>query len=190
MNIINIINSHKPIKCDLWSPLVGICYLDRILPNNRINVKFYDCDGHCKEISFSEEGKYFECGKCVLFPSRYMKDWNKYAWKKGDLVTDGESSPIKFEKFINFTYTYFEDTNGEQHKTNDFYKLNNQEFQPYDKVLVRDNNDEDWNANLFSHYTKDNNEYPFACINDYYKQCIPFDEKYLGTAKNPNNETD
>ena len=60
-----------------------------------------------------------------------------------------------------------------------------EEFQPFDKVLVRDEG-EDWNAAFFSHY----NNY-FACLyfttgGVGYEECIPYNEEtkhLLGTDK-------
>lgn len=140
MNIAKILQQ-KPIKCDLWSPLVGECYFDRILPNNRINVKFFDCDGHYKEVSFSEDGRYFDSGECLLFPSKEIRDWDKFI-------------------------------------------LETKPFKPYDKVLVRDEDFQAWNANLFSHYSN-KCPYLYVCVYKMYKQCIPFDEELVGTTENP-----
>lgn len=58
------------------------------------------------------------------------------------------------------------------------------EFKPFQKVLVRDDDDQPWNANLFSH--KDTGDYPFVCINSPWAQCIPYEgnEHLLGTTEN------
>ena len=57
------------------------------------------------------------------------------------------------------------------------------EFKAFDKVLVRDNNEEEWYANYFSHY-KENDGYPYACIDCGYRYCIPYEgnEHLLGTT--------
>lgn len=52
------------------------------------------------------------------------------------------------------------------------------EFKPFDRVLVRDENEDKWVAQLFSHVKKDA-EYPYVCISDPYKQCIPYNEKTM-----------
>ena len=56
-------------------------------------------------------------------------------------------------------------------------------FKPFDKVLVRDNNEGEWYANYFSHY-KENNDCPYACIDNSYIFCIPYEgnEHLLGTT--------
>lgn len=57
-------------------------------------------------------------------------------------------------------------------------------FKPFDKVLVRNYDNTVWFANYFSHY-KDNNGYHYACIDDSYIFCIPYNEQtahLLGTT--------
>ena len=54
------------------------------------------------------------------------------------------------------------------------------EFKPFDKVLCRDRNDQNWTCDLYSH--KDDDLY--MTIGCYYKQCIPYEgnESLLGTS--------
>ena len=57
-------------------------------------------------------------------------------------------------------------------------------FMPFDKVLVRDNDEQVWCANYFSHY-KNAPDYFYVCINGIYHYCIPYNEHtahLLGTA--------
>jgi hypothetical protein len=55
-------------------------------------------------------------------------------------------------------------------------------FKPFDKVLVRDNDEQLWTADFFGFYSK--KPYPFSCVSHYSNQCIPFDgnEHLLGTT--------
>lgn len=60
------------------------------------------------------------------------------------------------------------------------------EFKPFDKVIVRDNSDDIWQANIFSHKEKDV-EYPYRCINGGYHECIPYNDQtahLIGTTDN------
>lgn len=53
-------------------------------------------------------------------------------------------------------------------------------FKPFDKVLVRNDIDEEWTINLFSHYDEKDKAFPFICINDFYRYCIPYEgNEYL-----------
>ena len=65
-------------------------------------------------------------------------------------------------------------------------KFDPKTLQPYMKVLVRDNSSGCWEAQLFSHIIKDEAHFPYACINNLYKYCIPYndDTKHLvGTTE-------
>lgn len=54
------------------------------------------------------DGRYRKGGEITLYPSREMRDWNKFAWKKGDvLVNKDRDAHIIFEKFTDDTYTTF-----------------------------------------------------------------------------------
>ena len=60
--------------------------------------------------SFSKLGTMRGCldGLQILLPSKEMRDWSKFAWKKGDiLVNDDKNIHIIFEAFENDTYTRF-----------------------------------------------------------------------------------
>lgn len=60
------------------------------------------------------------------------------------------------------------------------------EFKPFDKVLGRNEKDDVWEADLFSHYRKES-KYPFRCIGCSRKYCIPYkgNEHLLGIRNNP-----
>lgn len=64
--------------------------------------------------------------------------------------------------------------------------MNNTELKPYDKVLVRDLNDEEWKIDFFSR-NRDLDDYPYVCISNVWKQCIPYEgnESLLGTINTP-----
>jgi len=54
-------------------------------------------------------------------------------------------------------------------------------FLPFDRIVVRCNDDaEDWQADIFSHYADKNTEYPYKTITGYYNECLPYNDK---TAK-------
>ena len=60
-------------------------------------------------------------------------------------------------------------------------KFDPKTLQPFDKVLVRDDSLECWEAQLFSHIIKDENHFPYVCTNDSNRYCIPYndDTKHL-----------
>ena len=60
------------------------------------------------------------------------------------------------------------------------------QFKPFDKVLVRDSDDDLWTATFYSHREK--GTYPYvACGGALFRQCIPFEgnEYLVGTANSP-----
>lgn len=67
-------------------------------------------------------------------------------------------------------------------------QINDQEtkhqFKPFDKVLVRDDDDKEWQCNMFSYIYEDGD---YGCFNSWWKQCIPYEgnEHLLGTTNNP-----
>lgn len=59
-------------------------------------------------------------------------------------------------------------------------------FEPFQKVLVRNDCENTWCANYFSHYLN-NNEYHYACIDTAYRYCVAYEgnEHLLGTNNKP-----
>ena len=59
--------------------------------------------------SFNKHGKWMKGGEVLLFPSKEMRDWSKFAWKKGDvLVSNDRDRHIIFKGFSKNDYTTFE----------------------------------------------------------------------------------
>lgn len=61
----------------------------------------------------------------------------------------------------------------------------NCEFKPFDKVLVRQLETEEWRANIFSHTDKTDKYLDYVCVNGRWEFCIPYEgnESLLGTTK-------
>lgn len=59
-------------------------------------------------------------------------------------------------------------------------------FKPFDKVLVRDDLNEEWSINLFSYYDKEDGDFPYVCISGRYEYCIPYEgnEYFVGKTIN------
>lgn len=67
---------------------------------------------------------------------------------------------------------------------------NKPELKPFDKVLVRDNDDELWEINMFSSETLYGADVWYQCISSIWGQCIPYkgNEHLLGTTDSPQKE--
>lgn len=67
-------------------------------------------------------------------------------------------------------------------------KFNIDELKPFDKVLVRDADNNDWKCGFFSHYKANATEFNFRCVGSIFKQCIPYNEEtkhLVGTYEMP-----
>ena len=104
LNIAEILRN-KPVGIKLYSPIFGDCTLCYIKDEtNDICVKTqYD------EIRFFNfEGRYNAGGECLLFPSKEMRDWSRFAWKRGDILADNDGETmVIFDKWYDDTYTSF-----------------------------------------------------------------------------------
>lgn len=59
--------------------------------------------------TFNKNGRWMEGGEVMLFPSKEMRDWSKFAWKRGDvLVSNDGDSHIIFKGFSTEDYSMFE----------------------------------------------------------------------------------
>lgn len=93
----------KPQNTRLWSPIFGDVYLKDVtdVNNNTIRITHHGVDN-----IFLSNGKVWADGDVCLFPSRWMNDWQKFAWKKGDVLVsnDGKQECI-FDGWYNKDYT-------------------------------------------------------------------------------------
>nr|DAW35402.1 MAG TPA: hypothetical protein [Caudoviricetes sp.] len=66
------------------------------------------------------------------------------------------------------------------------HKLVKQQFKPFDKVLVRDNNTDSWKADIYLGYDE-SNPFPYICTRTRYSIIIPYkgNEYLLGTINYP-----
>lgn len=104
LNIAAILKN-KPQNTRLWSPIFGDVYLKDVtdVNNNMIRITHHGVDN-----IFMNNGKIWADGDVCLFPSRWMNDWQKFAWKKGDvLVSNDGKETIFFNRFTDDTYTKF-----------------------------------------------------------------------------------
>lgn len=56
------------------------------------------------QFNLDEYGKYCIEGECILFPSKEMRDWSKFLWKKGDVLANGEGDYCVFKEFAHSSY--------------------------------------------------------------------------------------
>lgn len=305
INIAEILKD-KPKGTKLYSPLYGDVFLQYIVG------MFITVKHRSTTANFYFNGRVYDYDESepLLFPSRKMRDWSKFAWKKGDVLSCGVDHLCIFNEWNNDHYTEFDaefvtpNYSGAILKTEDWAKVTNEviikqyisnieefkggklnlstldiekqhefkdgdivinnfgtivlikeigiegkiyfhaymtngnvltkeeisgyyglidnikrfatdsekqqlfealakkgkawdadkkaivdlkpkcEFKPFDKVLGRNEKDDVWEAELFSHY-REESQYPFRCIGFSRKYCIPYNEEtahLLGTT--------
>lgn len=226
INIVEILKD-KPQGTKLYSSACGKCKLEEV-DDKSFKISFYNSKfGFMNggEGYLDKNGKLYDDGECIIFPSKEMRDWSKFAWQKGDILVNENNAHIIFEKFTDDTYTTFigrhylnknyknyvpgrytcvtqhfhiEESNAAQiYIYNIEEKIGGKldlktleiekpkcEFKTFDKVLGRNEKDDVWEADLFSHY-REESQYPFRCIGFSRKYCIPYNKEtahLLGTT--------
>lgn len=100
LNIAGILKE-KPVNTRLYSPIFGNCIL--VFPEGMI-IK----DKSGKICYFYDDGRFSRTGESLLFASKEMRDWSKFAWKKGDvLVSNDSTTKVIFNGWKDDTYTLF-----------------------------------------------------------------------------------
>lgn len=109
LNIAKILKN-KPRGTKLYSMIHGKCSFeavtDEIFKINFCTSKFgLTQSGECTLIKF---GNMYDGGECIIFPSKEMRDWSKFSWKKGDiLISNDGGTEVIFDKWYDDTYTSF-----------------------------------------------------------------------------------
>lgn len=112
-------------------------------------IKYTSFQKNTNAHSVKPNGKMYDGGECIIFPSKEMHDWEKFSWKKGDVLVSEDNVHIIFEKFEDDTYTRFkgkhylwkefnvEDYNKEETKmlTSVFEKATDDVAQTYIKTI-------------------------------------------------------
>lgn len=144
INIAKILKN-KPEGTKLWTDMFGSVTL--YVVTNACDA--FQVKHHNKEPWFDEDGKLYEEGVLCIYPSKSMRDWAKFSWKKGDVLVSKDNVYIIFEKFEDDTYTRFkgkhylwkecdeEDYNKEETKmlTSVFEKATDDVAQTYIKTI-------------------------------------------------------
>lgn len=105
INIAEILRN-KPEGTKLYSPIFGECVF-RYIKDETNDICVKTLYGEIRFFNF--EGLYNEGGECLLFPSKEMRDWSKFAWKRGDILAGNEGWEVMviFDKWYDDTYTNF-----------------------------------------------------------------------------------
>lgn len=105
INVAGILKD-KPQGTKLYSPIFGKLRYEDLVPDLG-EFTIVTSDNTLAKHSFRSDSRYNRHGEpLMLLPSKEMRDWRKFAWKKGDvLIMDGYR--VVFDKWLNDDYTRF-----------------------------------------------------------------------------------
>lgn len=143
INIADILKD-KPVGLKFYSNTFGYISFNGV---HKDKVYFFSEDTNAHSVK--PNGKMYNGGECIIFPSKEMRDWEKFSWKKGDVLVSKDNVYIIFEKFEDDAYTRFkgkhyfwkefnvEDYNKEETKmlTSVFEKATDDVAQTYIKTI-------------------------------------------------------
>lgn len=105
INIAEILKN-KPMGTKLYADAFGELSIEDIFAEDELGINLSTNDGD--DLYFYNDGKYNVHGEPILFPSKDMRDWRKFAWKKGDVLKNtAYEERVIFDGFLNNDYTYF-----------------------------------------------------------------------------------
>lgn len=107
INIAEILKD-KPKGTKLYSPIFGNLRYEDLVPDLG-EFTVVTSDNTSAKHSFRSDSRYNRHGEpLMLLPSKEMRDWSKFAWKKGDVLVHKDGTVhIIFEGFENDTYRTF-----------------------------------------------------------------------------------
>ena len=130
INIAEILKD-KPKGTKLYSDICcGECFLNEV-SENAIYVDMYNKERFWYFSVYGTIYAFQENGGVLLYPSYEMRDWGKFAWKKGDVLAGAFGVLCIFEKWANADYTKFDSkfvtqkNRGTTFETEDWYKVTN-----------------------------------------------------------------
>lgn len=108
INIVEILKD-KPQGTKLYSSACGKCKLEEV-DDKSFKISFYNSKfGFMNggEGYLDKNGKLYDDGECIIFPSKEMHDWSKFAWKKGDVLINSCGFQCIFKEWASDDYTKF-----------------------------------------------------------------------------------
>lgn len=132
INISEILKD-KPVGLKFFSNTFGYISFNGV---HKDKVYFFSEDTNAHSVK--PNGKMYDGGECIIFPSKEMRDWEKFSWKKGDvLVSKDREVHIIFEKFEDDAFTKFR---GKHYLWNECY--NEEVFQMETSVFEKASDDD------------------------------------------------
>ena len=97
-----------PLGTELYSPAFGKMNFNGIRDvfNNEQRIVMLAAERKI-DMVFLTDGKFRKSGEIMLFPSDKMRNWDKFGWKKGDVLVSNEGDCCIFTEFLDYPYTTF-----------------------------------------------------------------------------------
>lgn len=108
INVAKILKD-KPKGTKLYSSACGKCELKEA-DDKSFKVSFHSLKSGFMiggEGTFDKNGNLYDDGECVVFPSKEMRDWSKFAWKRGDVLISDCGFVCIFKEWASDDYTRF-----------------------------------------------------------------------------------
>lgn len=97
-NIADILKD-KPVGLKFYSNTFGYISFHGV---HKDKIYFFSEDTNAHSVK--PNGKMYDGGECIIFPSKEMRDWTKFSWKKGDVLANGEGDYCVFKEFAHSSY--------------------------------------------------------------------------------------
>nr|DAI53830.1 MAG TPA: hypothetical protein [Caudoviricetes sp.] len=102
INIAEILKD-KPEGTKLWTDMFGSVTLYVVT----VACDAFQVKHHNKEPWFDKDGKLYKEGVLCIYPSKSMRDWEKFNWKKDDVLVNSSGFKLFFDRWANDDYTRF-----------------------------------------------------------------------------------
>lgn len=101
INIADILKD-KPVGLKFYSNTFGYISFNGV---HKDKVYFFSEDTNAHSVK--PNGKMYDGGECIIFPSKEMRDWEKFSWKKGDVLISDCGFMCIFKEWASDDYTKF-----------------------------------------------------------------------------------
>lgn len=103
INIAEVLKN-KPQGTKLYSPIFGNLRYEDLVPDLG-EFTIVTSDNTSAKHSFRSDSRYNRHGEpLMLLPSKEMRDWSKFTWKKGDVLQKNSRTHVIFDSFVSVTY--------------------------------------------------------------------------------------
>ena len=104
INIAKILKD-KPQGTKLYADAFGELSIEDICAEDEIGITLLSKVGD--KLLFYNDGRFYLQGEPILVPSKEMRDWRKFNWKRGDVLVNSRGLKILFDRWANDNYTSF-----------------------------------------------------------------------------------